>query len=115
MRFSLPCNNKGCGKINEPYLDPNDDKVYCSECDKEMTGITSFVKMQMKSNKQIKQFRAKKPKPFSVKCPRCGKDDRPKLVQEDIICSGCNKPLDQLSEPFKIMLREKLRTTDRDV
>jgi hypothetical protein len=108
----MPCSNKGCGKIMEPYLDVKDDKVYCSLCDKELPGITYFVKVQMKS---LKQFRQRQPKPFAVKCQRCGKEDRPKLVGQDIVCVTCNGLLDHLSEPFKIMLREKLRTTDKDV
>ena len=112
MPFSMPCSNKGCGKIMEPYLDVKDDKVYCSLCDKELPGITYFVKVQMKS---LKQFRQRQPKPFSVKCQSCGKEDRPKLVGQDIVCVACNKPLDHLSEPFKIVLREKLRTTDKDI
>jgi hypothetical protein len=112
MGFSMPCNNKGCGKIQEPYLDVADDKVYCSLCDKEIVGITYFVKAQMKSNKQ---FRQRQTKSFAVKCQKCGKEDRPKLVGQDIVCTGCNKSLDHLSEPFKIMLREKLRTADKDV
>src|SRR5579864_8048312 len=112
MPFSMPCVHKGCGKIMEPYLDPTTDKVYCSLCDKELPHITYFVKVQMK---QLKQFRQKQPKPFAVKCQRCGKEDRPKLSGNDILCAACGKPLDHLSEPFKIMLRDKLRTTDRDV
>lgn len=109
MAFTVPCCNKGCGKIQAPYIDQTDDKVYCSECDKEIPGITNIVKHQMKMNKQ---FRPKKQKAFGVKCLRCGKDDKPKLVGQDIVCAGCNKPLDQLSEPFKIMLRDKLRSID---
>lgn len=112
MPFTVPCCNKGCQKIQAPYLDPADDKVYCSECEKEIPGITPIVKNQMKMNKQVKAKRPPKPKSFSVKCPRCGKDDKPKLVGKDIVCAGCDKPLDQLSEPFKIMLRDKLRTID---
>lgn len=108
----MPCTAKGCGKIMEPYLDVKDDKVYCSLCDKELVGITYFVKVQMKS---LKQFRQRQPKPFAVKCQSCGKEDRPKLVGQDIVCVSCGKPLNHLSEPFKIMLREKLRTTDKDV
>ena len=113
MAFSLPCTNKGCGKIQNPYLDITDNKVYCSECDKEIPGITPIVKNQMKMNKQ---FRQRQPKPFGVKCPTCGRDDRPKLMSNgDILCAGCSKPLDHLSEPFKIMLRDRLRTTDKEV
>ena len=112
MPFSLPCGNKGCGQIQEPYLDIQDNKVYCSKCDGEIPNITVFVKNQMKMNKQ---FRQRQSKPFSVKCQKCGREDRPKLVQGDIVCSSCSKPLDHLSEPFKIMLRDKLRTIDKDV
>lgn len=113
MAFTFPCTNKGCGKIQAPYIDLADDKVYCSLCDKEIPGITAIVKNQMKMHKQ---FRQKQAKPFGVKCPRCGKDDRPRLMANgDIVCVGCDKPLDHLSEPFKIMLRDKLRTTDKDV
>jgi hypothetical protein len=113
MAFSIQCTNFGCRKIQEPYIDLVDDKIYCSLCEKELLNITPFIKNQMKMNKQ---YRKKQPKPFGVKCPRCGKDDRPKLmINGDIICRGCDKPLDHLSEPFKIMLRDKLRTTDNDV
>lgn len=108
----MNCTNKGCCKIMEPYLDLKEDKVYCSLCDKELTNVTYFVKVQMKS---LKQFKPKVNKPFSVKCTKCGKEDRPKLINNDIICVGCNKPHDHLSEPFKIMLREKLKTVDKDI
>jgi len=108
----MVCNNKGCGKQMEPYLDPKDDKVYCSACDKEMTNVTHFVKVQMKA---LKQFKQKNTISFGVKCQKCGKEDRPKVVGEDIVCPSCKKPHEHLSEPFKIMLREKLKTAGQDV
>jgi rRNA maturation endonuclease Nob1 len=108
----MSCTTKGCGKTMEPYLDPNTDKVYCSLCDGEITNITHFAKVQMKT---LKQFKQKKVISFAVKCQKCGKEDRPKLVGEDIICRSCKKPMDHLSEPFKIMLREKLKTAGQDV
>lgn len=108
----MACTAKGCGHVMEPYLDPKDDKVYCSKCDKEITNVTHFAKVQMKT---LKQFRQKKVVSFAVKCQKCGKEDRPKLVGDDIVCIGCKKPLDHLSEPFKIMLREKLKTVAQDV
>ena len=111
MPFSMNCTNRGCGKLNEPYLD-TDDKVYCSECDKEISNVTRFVIIQMKS---MKQFKQKKTISFGVKCRNCGKEDRPKIIKEDIICPSCNKPHTHLSEPFKIMLREKLKTATQDV
>lgn len=110
--FSMVCNNKGCGKQMEPYIDQTDDKVYCSLCNKEITNITHFAKTQMKS---LKQFKQKKTTSFSVKCQNCGKEERPKLVKEDIICPSCNKVHSHLSEPFKIMLKDKLKTVSQDV
>lgn len=112
MPFSMSCTNKGCGKTQEPYLDVDTDKVYCSLCDKEIVNVTTFTKAQMKS---LKQFRVKKVISFAVKCKKCGKEDRPKLVGKEVNCAGCGKPLDHLSEPFKIMLREKLKTADKDI
>lgn len=112
MPFSLQCTNKGCCQIMEPYLDPTNDKVYCSLCEKELPNVTYFTKAQMKSMKQYKQ---KKSTSFSVKCQSCGKEERPKLVNKDIVCPGCNKAHTNLSEPFKIMLREKLKTVNQDV
>ena len=53
MAFSIQCTNKGCQKIQEPYIDTKDDKVYCSLCNKELLNITHFVKVQMKSLKQF--------------------------------------------------------------
>lgn len=112
MAFSTFCTTKKCGKIQEPYLDPQDNKVYCSLCDSEIVNLTSFVKSQMKS---MKQFKQKQAKPFAVKCVKCGKEERPKIVQNDIVCGSCNKPMDNLSPIFKNMLKEKLRTVDKEV
>jgi hypothetical protein len=112
MPFSMNCTNKGCGKTQEPYIDSKTDKVYCSLCDKEIENVTYFAKAQMKS---LKQFKQKVVVSFAVKCDKCGKEARPKLVNDDVVCSGCNKSLDKLSVPFKNMLKEKLKTVGRDV
>lgn len=112
MAFSTFCTTKGCGKIQEPYLDPQDNKVYCSICDSEITNLTPFVKSQMKANKQ---FRQKQPKPFAVKCGKCGREERPKLSGDDVVCGSCHQSLDNISPIFKNMLKEKLRSTDKDV
>jgi ribosomal protein L34E len=108
----MPCNNKGCGKVQEPYIDPKDDKVYCSICNKEITNVTYFTKVQMKN---LKQYKKKVPISFAVKCDKCGKQDRPLLLNDDIVCSSCRKSLDNLSIPFKNMLKEKLKTVDKDI
>lgn len=112
MPFSINCPNKGCGKWQEPYLDPSDDKVYCSVCDKEITNITYFAKVQMKS---LKQFKQKTAISFAVKCPSCSKEQRPKILNDDVVCGSCSKPLNNLSTAFKYMLKEKLKTVNKDV
>ena len=111
MAFSIQCTHKGCQKIQEAYIDPTNNNVYCSLCDGELS-ISPFIKHQMKINKQ---FRKKQDKSFSVKCTHCGKEDRPLLSGKDILCSGCKKPMDQLTEQFKIMLREQLPKADKDI
>lgn len=110
--FSIICNNKGCGKQMNPYIDKKDDKVYCSICNKELSNITYFAKVQMKS---LKQFKEKNQTPFAVKCSKCGQEAQPKISKNDIVCGSCNFILDNLSEPFKIMLKEKLKTVKNDV
>lgn len=115
MAFATNCTHKGCGKFMEPYIDPKTDKVFCEKCDGEITNITYFAKQQMKSSKQYKQ---KNQVSFMIKCVKCGKEDRPKLVgkaPQDVVCPHCRQPHSHLSEPFKIMLREKLKTVAQDV
>jgi len=113
MPFSMNCTNRGCNKLQEPYLDPKDDKIYCSLCDREITNITYFAKVQMKS---MRQFKPKITTSFAIKCDKCGREARPILTDdEDVVCAGCHKSLDKLSVPFKNMLKEKLKTVGKDV
>lgn len=112
MAFTITCGLRNCGQLMQPYLDPQTDKVHCSACDGEMPQITAFVKQQLKMNKQ---YRQKKTIAFAVKCSKCGKEDRPLLNNNDIICPSCKNPHTHLSEPFKLMLKEKLKTAGKDV
>ncbi len=112
MPFSIVCSNKGCNVLMEPYLDPDNNKVYCSSCDKEIVNVTNFVKMQMK---QFKQYRPKKTISFAVKCKKCNVEDRPIIKNKDIICPSCKQPHTHLSEPFKIMLMDNLKKVNQDI
>ena len=112
MPFSTYCTNKGCGKLQEPYIDKDDDKVYCSECHREITNLTYFVKVQMKS---LGQYRQKPKISFAVKCASCNVEARPKLVDGDVVCASCGKSMDNLSEPFRNMLKDKLKTVGKDI
>lgn len=112
MAFSMNCTNKGCGKQMEPYIDPKTDKVFCSLCDREISNVTYFAKMQMKSSKQ---FKPKNTESFGAKCQKCGKEGRPKCVKDDIVCGSCSKPLNNLSPIFKNMLKDQLKKAGQDL
>lgn len=115
MPFAMFCQHKGCKATMdqmEPYLDPQTDKVHCSKCDKELPNVTHFVKVQMK---QLKQFRQKQTVAFGVKCQKCGKEAQPLVVNDDIVCASCKQPHTHLSEPFKRMLKDKLKTANKEV
>jgi hypothetical protein len=110
MPFSIQCNNKGCGQVQSPYIDPKTDKVYCSNCDKEISSVTHFAKVQMKS---LKQYREKKGKSFSVKCTSCNAEDRPLIENHKYLCASCKKDLN-ISEAFKLVLNNYLSKQDKD-
>ena len=107
----MQCNNKGCGQIQNPYIDPKTDKVYCSLCDKEISTVTHFAKMQMKASKQYKE---KSGKSFSVKCSHCNVEDRPILENKKYSCSGCKKELN-ISDAFKAVLNKFLPLTNKEI
>lgn len=120
MPLSLICNNtyvddkkkqRKCGQI-EPYMDPKTEKVFCPLCDNEIPNISHFTKVTLKN---LRQFRQKVPVPFAVKCQNCGKESQPKIVNDDVVCPGCSQIHNHLSEPFKIMLKDRLKTANKDV
>lgn len=120
MAVSLVCNNthidskkkkKTCGQI-EPFMDPKTEKIYCPLCNNEMLNVSHFMKVTMKT---LKQFKQKVTDTFVVKCTNCGTEAQPKVLNDNIVCSQCDKVHNHLSEPFKIMLKDKLKTTNRDI
>lgn len=111
MPFLIECTARGCCELQAPYIDLDTDKVYCSKCDQEINNISIFTKRQMKSLKQVRQ---KEKKSFSVKCSYCNKEDRPKILNDEIVCSFCSKIIDNLSVFFKNMLKTQLQTIDKE-
>ncbi|HEY5267792.1 MAG TPA: hypothetical protein VII94_01505 [Candidatus Saccharimonadales bacterium] len=120
MAVVLICNNsytdeKGkvrkCGQM-EPYMDPKTEQVFCSLCNKEMPGITHFNKVTLKN---LRQYKQKVTDTFVTKCQNCNKEAQPKVMGDDIVCPHCNKSHSHLSEPFKLMLKDKLKTTKQDI
>lgn len=106
MAFLMSCTNKGCGKSSEVAYDSSDDQVYCTECDRPITNITSFVKTQLKSLKQIK-----KPKKdaFSVACLSCKTVMLPVVIDKQLACPKCKKAHTTIPKPFERLLRQKIQ------
>jgi hypothetical protein len=111
MPFLINCTNKGCGQFQSPYLDQETNEVYCSMCDKTITGLTPFAKQQMKS---LKQYRPKSKKSFATKCDKCGKEERPIISGENLLCGVCKKPLEKLTPTFKNLLLQQLKKIDSE-
>lgn len=107
----MPCENRKCGKTQAPYIDPETNEVFCSECQEPLKNVSSFAKSQMKS---MKQYRSKTKQSFAVKCEKCQKETRPKDTGADIVCGACQKSL-SVSPFFKNMLREQLKKADKDI
>jgi Zn finger protein HypA/HybF involved in hydrogenase expression len=101
---------KKCGSV-EVYMDPKTEKVYCPLCEEEMI-VNHFTKITLKS---IKQFKQKSTATFVVKCQSCHKEAQPVINNNKIVCPFCQKEHTHLSEPFKIMLKDRLKTVNKDI
>lgn len=106
MPFLLTCTSKGCGQQTNAYLDPETNEVYCAECGGIINNVSIFTKRQMAHLKQVKP---KEKKSFAILCEKCKKTDRPKIVNDEIVCSLCNQTMDNLSPFYKNMLKTQLK------
>ena len=112
MPFLMNCNNRGCGKHQQPLLDLKDNNVYCSECGKEIAGVSQFTKTQMKSLKQIK----KPSKPaYSIRCEKCKQEALPKLEKNALVCGWCGDPNIKVSKPFELLIRAAIKKGDEEL
>lgn len=111
MAFFTFCDNKGCRKNMAPVISKEDNKVYCTECGKEIHTVDNFMKRQMVSLGQVQRAERRK-LAWSVKCNECGKEGPPVLDKagKELICSYCGKPLKDLNKPFANMVLENLRS-----
>lgn len=107
--LQIPCPK--CSKYQPPFLDPKKDKVYCSACNEEIV-VNHFIKIQLKT---LKQYREANKTSFAVKCNKCSKEDRPKLINDKIICGACGKEIDNLTDFFKQMLKKQLSKADQEI
>lgn len=106
MGFLIQCNNKGCGQMQNAYLDKETNEVFCSMCDKVINNVSDFTKRQMRS---LNQYRVKEKETFAVKCPVCNKEGRPKIMNDEVVCGKCEAPLTNLTPFFLSMLKQKLK------
>ena len=114
MGFLIYCDNKGCGKDQEPVIDVKTDQVFCTECGKEIKSITVFAKKTMKSLGQIKRA-AKKQQAFSIKCKACNKENPPKIDDKNkIVCGACNSELTDIPKPFQQVIRNYFKAQRKD-
>lgn len=102
----MMCSAKGCGEMQTPYIDQKTNEVHCSVCDQVIVNVSDFTKRQMLS---LKQFQPKKKETFAVKCNKCNKESCPRIVDDQVVCSECALPLDNLSPFFQNMLKTQLK------
>lgn len=112
MAFVIFCDQKGCGKENEPLLDVESDSVICSLCGKVIESVTSFTKVSMRSMGQIKRVN-KVQIVFPVTCAHCTKIGQPKLVKNNLVCAFCTKIHEHLAGPYAHAIKVFLQTNSR--
>lgn len=108
MPFMIQCDNKGCGKMNEPKLNVETNTVECEYCSKNIQNVTSFAKVQLKALGQIKKAGADK-RSFTVDCVTCKKKTCPVVNGNEGFCEFCNEKLN-LSTPFLELIRNNAKT-----
>lgn len=108
MPFTIRCNNKGCGKEQEPYLDVASMEVHCAECGKIMPDVTIFAKNQMKAMGQVKRLNRTQ-KAFPVECQTCTKMEQPILINGKLSCSFCKSEHTHLPAPYAYAIKQYLK------
>lgn len=113
MTFLIQCDNKGCFKLQNAQLNVETDQVHCADCNNVIKNITVFAKRQLKALGQTTKNQ-KTTKSFAVKCNHCDLLEQPTIEKNEFLCSGCKKPL-QISEPFKLILKENLKNANKPI
>jgi hypothetical protein len=99
MSFLFQCPNKDCKKVTELVLDPQTNLAHCSDCDCEISEVTSFVKNSLRG---IKKFRDSKKRAasFAMACKNCHKKMTPLLIKNNLHCPECRN-MHEVSPHFK--------------
>lgn len=108
----MNCNNRGCGKYQQPSLNLKSNEVICGECGQIIAGVSHFTKVQMKSLGQT--LKPAKPA-YSVRCEKCKQEALPKLDKNQLVCSWCSEILKNVSKPFEILIRNAIKKGDEEL
>lgn len=88
----MMCNSAKCHTTRECKLDPDTNKIICSECGHIIEGASSFFITTMRAQKD---FLHKKRGAFEFKCATC-KAIRPGMLdkaQSQVLCTMCKSPI----------------------
>lgn len=101
-----------CKRTQNAFINPKTEEVFCSVCDSLIPNVSHFTKVQLKT---LKQYKEVKKSTFSVKCPKCNKEETPLLLSDEPVCGSCKAPLSNLTPQFKLMLKDKLKRVNQDL
>jgi hypothetical protein len=108
----ISCDNKGCFESTEALLNKDTNEVICMNCGKNISSVTSFMKVSLRDLGQVSKT-SKKNSSFSIECRDCGKRGAPKVQNGNVYCSNekCGKEMNYLPLPtihmLKIMIGKK--------
>ena len=107
MELNILCPNKGCQKYNSPKYDQDTKKVHCSVCDGEMPNVSIFIVNQLKVNKKFRPKGGPK-KHYAFDCPGCKIVDRPKCVNDKLLCVHCETEFTQITIFYAPFIKQYL-------
>jgi len=102
----LTCPNKECRKLSDVKLNEKTNEVVCESCGNVIPNVTSFVKNNLRANKEFIKVGTKSN--FNVKCSKCGRVVGPLLVNNKVTCPDCKGEI-TLSKAFENVFRESYR------
>lgn len=109
MGFIMYCDNKKCGKSQEPFLDKKTNEVSCSECGEIIQNVTEFAKNSMRGMSQFKR-EAKVQQAFAVKCNGCSKLSQPKLNKNVLVCPHCGRDHDGIQATYAHAIKQYIKS-----
>lgn len=101
--------NQNCNTTQEIKINPKTKKPICVNCNKEVTGMSSFA---IRSMINAKDFIEKKKQAFSFHCKECNEQQQGFLApnKKYVKCSVCSKKMDvteHMLSTLKMLLKNK--------